>query len=101
MTKTNRKSIRVHYWLPLVALGYAAACASTGQQNKAGQVPSNGLRIHHGYFKVRKILRSHFSGTHCPNDFGGWGYHDYLFPILKSLFKNRVVKSRRWRSSLG
>jgi len=31
MTKTNRSSIRVQSWLPWVALGCVAACASTGQ----------------------------------------------------------------------
>jgi tetratricopeptide (TPR) repeat protein len=37
MTKTNQESIRVQSWLPLFALGFAAACASTGQQTKPGQ----------------------------------------------------------------
>jgi TolA-binding protein len=37
MTKTNQKSIRVQSWMPLLALGFAAGCASTGQQPKPGQ----------------------------------------------------------------
>ncbi len=40
MTKTNRHSIRairVQSWLPLVALGFVGACATTGQQKKLGQ----------------------------------------------------------------
>ena len=34
MTKTNKTSIRVYSWWPLVALGFASACAGTGQQVK-------------------------------------------------------------------
>jgi len=37
MTKTNPYSIRVQSWLPLIVLGFEAACAGTGQQTKTGQ----------------------------------------------------------------
>ena len=37
MTKTNPTSIRVHAWLPIVALSVAASCASSGQQTKPNQ----------------------------------------------------------------
>jgi tetratricopeptide (TPR) repeat protein len=37
MTKTNQRSIRVHSWLPLIAIAFASGCASTAQQAKPGQ----------------------------------------------------------------
>jgi TolA-binding protein len=37
MTKMNPKAIRVHRWPPLVALAFAAACASTSRQTTPGQ----------------------------------------------------------------
>lgn len=40
MTKTNQSTIRVQSWLPLVALGLAGGCASTGQQTKPGSEPA-------------------------------------------------------------
>jgi tetratricopeptide (TPR) repeat protein len=63
MTKTNRKSIRVHYWLPLVALGYAAACASTGQQNKAGQ-PGSEQAVHLDMDPIKIEATSDADGIH-------------------------------------
>jgi len=37
MTKTNPTFIRVHAWLPIIALSVAASCASSGQQTKSTQ----------------------------------------------------------------
>jgi len=37
MTKTSKKSIHTRSCLPLIAFGFAAACASTGQQTKSAQ----------------------------------------------------------------
>jgi len=45
MTKSKQHSIRAQSWLPLVALGFAAACASTGQQTKPAQ-PGGEQAIH-------------------------------------------------------
>ncbi len=66
MTKSNQHSIRtirVQPWLPLVGLGFLAACASTGQQKKPGQ-PSAEPVVHLDMDPIKIEATTDASGLH-------------------------------------
>jgi tetratricopeptide (TPR) repeat protein len=63
MTKTNQNSLRAQSLLPLFALGFAAACASTGQPTKPGQ-PGGEPVVHLDMEPIKIEATSDADGIH-------------------------------------